>query len=106
MTSLTAGESVAEATTKGEMMAATRDDAMLMVELSKLAAMSDLDEASREIWSDDFDPDTAEALKPYSKRDLRVSTQGRVSFWPASCLTTNRPGTIKQPRTLATNAEF
>jgi len=42
-------------------MAATRDDAMLVVELSKLAAMSGLDEASRAIWADDFDPDTADA---------------------------------------------
>jgi hypothetical protein len=42
------------------MMAATREDAMLVVELSKLAAMSGLDEASRVIWADDFDPDTAD----------------------------------------------
>jgi hypothetical protein len=33
---------------------------MLVVELSKLAAMSGLDEASRAIWADDFDPDTAD----------------------------------------------
>ena len=42
-------------------MAGTHDDAMLMIELSKLGAMMGLDEASRTIWADDFDPDTADA---------------------------------------------
>jgi hypothetical protein len=43
---------------------------MLMVELSKLAAMSDLDEASRVIWADDFDPDTAEVTDSAVQRML------------------------------------
>jgi hypothetical protein len=51
-------------------MAATRDDAMLLVELSKLAAMSGLDEASREIWADDFEPDTAEVTDTSVQRIL------------------------------------
>jgi hypothetical protein len=42
-------------------MAGTHEDAMLIVELSKLGAMMGLDEASRAIWADDFDADTADA---------------------------------------------
>jgi hypothetical protein len=42
-------------------MAGTREDAMMIVELSKLGAMIGLDEASRTIWADDFDPETADA---------------------------------------------
>jgi hypothetical protein len=45
-------------------MAATREDAMLMVELSKLAAMSGLDDASRTVWADDFDPHSADVNDP------------------------------------------
>ena len=37
-------------------MAATHDDAMLMVELCKWGSMAGIDEAAREIQSDDFDP--------------------------------------------------
>ena len=39
-------------------MPATHDDAILMVELAKWGSMIDLDDASREIFGDDFDPDT------------------------------------------------
>jgi hypothetical protein len=42
-------------------MPGTHDDAMLMVELAKWGAMIGLDEASRTIFADDFDPDTVEA---------------------------------------------
>jgi hypothetical protein len=42
-------------------MAGTRDDALLMVELAKWGSMIGLPEASRTIFADDFDPDTAEA---------------------------------------------
>jgi hypothetical protein len=45
-------------------MAGTREDAMMMIELSKLGAMMELDEAARTIWADDFDPDTADARDP------------------------------------------
>jgi hypothetical protein len=45
-------------------MTATHDDAMLMVELSKWGSMAGLDEAAREIMSDDFDPESANALDP------------------------------------------
>ena len=42
-------------------MAGTRDDAMLMVELAKWGSMIGLGDASRAIFADDFDPETAEA---------------------------------------------
>jgi hypothetical protein len=42
-------------------MAGSRDDATLIVELAKWGSMLKLDEASRVIWADDFDPDSAEA---------------------------------------------
>ena len=45
-------------------MAATHDDAMLMVELCKWASMAGIDEAAREIQSDDFDPESADVLDP------------------------------------------
>jgi len=45
-------------------MAATRDDAALLVELAKLGTMMGLDESTRTIFADDFDPDTAEANDP------------------------------------------
>jgi hypothetical protein len=45
-------------------MTATHDDAMLMVELSKWGSMAGLDEAAREIMSDDFDPESANASDP------------------------------------------
>jgi len=48
-------------------MAGTREDAMMIIELSKLGAMMNLDEAIRAVWADDFDPDTADA------RDAAVS---------------------------------
>jgi hypothetical protein len=42
-------------------MAGSREDAMLIVELAKWGSAMGLDEASRAIWSNDFDPDAAEA---------------------------------------------
>ena len=45
-------------------MAATREDAMLVVELSKLGTMMQLNEASRAVFADDFDPDAVEASDP------------------------------------------
>jgi len=42
-------------------MAGSREDATLIVELAKWGSMIGLDEASRLIWSEDFDPDAAEA---------------------------------------------
>src|SRR5207253_4256949 len=43
---------------------------MLVVELSKLGAISGLDEASRTIWADEFDPDTAEVTDPAVQKTL------------------------------------
>jgi hypothetical protein len=45
-------------------MPATHDDAILLVELAKWGAMIDLDNAAREIFSDDFDPDDADVTDP------------------------------------------
>jgi hypothetical protein len=46
-------------------MAGTREDAALIVELAKWGAMIGLAEASRTIFSDDFDRESAEALDPH-----------------------------------------
>ncbi len=43
-------------------MAGTREDAALIVELAKWGAMIELPDASRTIFSDDFDVGTADAL--------------------------------------------
>src|SRR4051812_998535 len=40
---------------------ATRDDAMLLVELAQWGSMLNLGGASKVIFSDDFDPDSADA---------------------------------------------
>jgi hypothetical protein len=45
-------------------MAGTREDAALIVELAKWGTMSGLPEASRVIFADDFDSDSADALDP------------------------------------------
>jgi len=45
-------------------MSATHDDAMLMVELAKWGSMSGVNEAAREIISDEFDPEAARANDP------------------------------------------
>ena len=42
-------------------MPATHDDAILMVELAKWGTMIGLEEASRELFADEFDSETAEA---------------------------------------------
>ena len=46
-------------------MAGTREDATLVVELAKWGSMIGLPKASRTIFSDDFDRDSAEALDPH-----------------------------------------
>jgi hypothetical protein len=43
-------------------MAGTQEDARLMVELAQWGSTIGLDAASRRIFSDDFDPDSVEAL--------------------------------------------
>src|SRR2546421_4458802 len=45
-------------------MAATHEDATLVVELSKLGSMMQLNEASRAVFADDFDPDAVEVGDP------------------------------------------
>ena len=45
-------------------MSATHDDAMLMIELAKWGSMIGVNEASRELFADNFDPDTAEVTNP------------------------------------------
>jgi hypothetical protein len=51
-------------------MAGTNHDAILIVELSKLAAMSGISEAARTIFADDFDRDAAELSDPAVQRLL------------------------------------
>ena len=46
-------------------MAGKREDAMLIVELAKWGSMIGLPEASRTIFSEDFDSESAEALDPH-----------------------------------------
>src|SRR6476660_9316970 len=46
-------------------MAGKREDANLIVELAKWGSMIGLPEASRTIFSDDFDSESAEALDPH-----------------------------------------
>jgi hypothetical protein len=45
-------------------MTATHDDAMLMVELAKWGSMAGIDEAARDVMSDHFDPEKADAEDP------------------------------------------
>jgi hypothetical protein len=45
-------------------MAGSREDAKLVVELSKLGALSGLGDAAGTIFADDFDPETAELSDP------------------------------------------
>jgi hypothetical protein len=47
-----------------ESMAGTHEDAVLIVELAKLGAMSGLGDAAGKIFADDFDPDAAELSDP------------------------------------------
>jgi len=49
-------------------MSGSREDATLLVELAKWGTMMRLDEASRAVYSDDFDPETADV------RDQAVQT--------------------------------
>jgi hypothetical protein len=51
-------------------MAGSHEDAMLIVELSKLGAMMKLDEASRDLFADSFDPESAEVSDPSVQRIL------------------------------------
>jgi hypothetical protein len=51
-------------------MAGTDNDAVLVVELAKLAAMSGVPEAARVIFADDFDPDAIEAIDPHVRTVL------------------------------------
>jgi hypothetical protein len=51
-------------------MAGTHDDALLVVELAKLAAMSGVSEAARVIFADDFDPEAVEANDPHVRTVL------------------------------------
>ena len=46
-------------------MSGSREDALLMVELAKWGTMSGAAEASRAIFADDFDPNTAVANDPH-----------------------------------------
>jgi hypothetical protein len=46
-------------------MAGNREDATLIVELAKWGSMIGLPEASRTIFADDFDSESAEALDPH-----------------------------------------
>jgi len=46
-------------------MAGTHNDAVLVVELAKLASMSGVPEAVRAVFADDFDPNAAETTDPH-----------------------------------------
>jgi hypothetical protein len=46
-------------------MAGTREDAALIVELAKWGTMTGLPEASRVVFADDFDGESADALDPH-----------------------------------------
>ncbi|HEV7844649.1 MAG TPA: hypothetical protein VGO83_00180 [Thermoleophilaceae bacterium] len=54
-------------------MAGSREDAALIVELAKWGAMIGLAEAGRDLFSDDFDPDSADALDPHIQTVLTFS---------------------------------
>ena len=45
-------------------MPATHDDAVLMIELAKWGSMIGVNEAARELFADDFDPDAVEVTNP------------------------------------------
>jgi hypothetical protein len=45
-------------------MPATHDDAILMLELAKWGSMVGINEASREVFADDFDAEAAEVTDP------------------------------------------
>jgi hypothetical protein len=51
-------------------MAGTQEDARLMVELAMWGATMGIDEASRTIYSDDFDPEAADPLDPNIQKVL------------------------------------
>jgi hypothetical protein len=70
LTRLFGRDNVAGQPEKGGTMAGSHEDAMLVVELSKLGAMMGLDEASRALFADDFDPDTAEVSDASVQRIL------------------------------------
>src|SRR5437764_4804351 len=60
-------------------MAGSREDATLIVELAKWGSMIGLDEASRLIWSEDFDPDAAEATdRPIQAQLMFYETIGTL----------------------------
>jgi hypothetical protein len=60
-------------------MAGSREDATLVVELAKWGSMMGLDEASRTIWSEDFDPDAAEVTdKPIQTMLMFYETIGTL----------------------------
>jgi hypothetical protein len=45
-------------------MAGTHEDAVVMIELAKLAAMSGVGDANAKVYADGFDPQTAELSDP------------------------------------------
>ena len=51
-------------------MAANHEDAMLMVELAKWGSTMGLDEAMRKLFSDGFDPESADSLDPHVHKAL------------------------------------
>ena len=51
-------------------MSGSREDATLMIELAKWGSMIGVPEASGVIWTDDFDPETAETSDPHVRAML------------------------------------
>src|SRR6266571_2803754 len=54
-------------------MSATHEDAMLIVELAKLGAMTGVSDASRIVFAEDFDPDSVETSDPSVQKVLNFS---------------------------------
>ena len=60
-------------------MPATHDDAVLMLELAKWGSMIGIEEAAREVFSDDFDIEAAEVSDPSVGKLLNYGGDDRDS---------------------------
>ena len=54
-------------------MSATHEDAILIVELAKLGAMTGVSDASRIVFAEDFDPDSVETSDPSVQKVLNFT---------------------------------
>jgi hypothetical protein len=58
-------------------MAGTREDALLVVELAKYAAMLGIADATGKVFGDEFDPERAERGDPVVSRRARLQRSSR-----------------------------